>query len=394
MTSTNSPLHSTRKSFVKETFAEELDRELIISNRVGKGVGSIEKLPTIHSHTLEISLNTDMSSPIWLCDGTHSHICIGDFLPGKSPVLSDMNDDSKSPLFCFLYPKAPQEKFIVKILKESSAKNPTALLELEREKIYLLRMSHKNIVDLIAFGVSKVAEKADRPFIVLEKLNGGSLAAYLKKPRPFHSRPFGLLEFFVASCELTSAIAYLHSGIHSDIVVIHRDLKPDNIGLTSSGRIKLMDFGLCTSIPRSTGDTYANDTYELTGETGSMRYMANEVALKQQYNEKVDIYSLGLILYEMGTGVTPFQGFSKANFMNEVVGKGERPPLDIDEYGRRIKVGDQVVAMLARSWDADFRLRPRATEVLEVLTKHRANAALAQETFVGSAMNFFFSRNY
>lgn len=374
---------------------EEIDREeSTISIRTAKGEGSIEKVPLAHQHTVEISLSSDMSSPVkWLCDGTHSHIYKSDFLPGKSPLVSRTDVDLKSGFCCLQYRKAAQEQVIIKILKESSAQNPTALLELEREKSYLLRMSHKNIIDLLGFGISKETQKTNRPFIVLERLNGGSLTAFLKKPRPFHSRPFGLLEFFVASCELTSAIAYLHSGISSNIAVIHRDLKPENIGMTSSGSIKLMDFGLCTCIPRS-GGIYADDTYELTGCTGSMRYMAKEVALRQRYNEKVDIYSLGLILYEMGTGVTPFQGFSKEKFMSEVVGKDIRPPIDIDEYGRRIKVGDQVVAMFARCWDADFRKRPRATEVLDVLTAHRTNKALAQETFIGAAMNIFFSRNY
>ena len=73
-------------------------------------------------------------------------------------------------------------------------------------------------------------------------------------------------------------------------------MKPENIAFTIDDNVKLIDFGLSTCVKKRMS---LNDVYQLTGNTGSLRYMAPEVALKLPYNEKVDVYSFGIILWQM-----------------------------------------------------------------------------------------------
>ena len=102
------------------------------------------------------------------------------------------------------------------------------------------------------------------------------------------------------------------------------DLKPDNIGFSADGTLKLLDFGLCVCVKRRTTTAEA---YQMTGMTGSLRYMATEVAMCQPYSEAVDIYSFGIIAYEMYTGVAPFSGMYMSSFLESCLLKPRIDPL-------------------------------------------------------------------
>ena len=97
------------------------------------------------------------------------------------------------------------------------------------------------------------------------------------------------------------------------------------MGFTSSGILKLFDFGLCTCVRRR---RLLDEAYELTGNTGSLRYMAPEVALRKPYSEKVDVYSWAIMLWQMARDSTPFKGLTRDDFMKHVVNGNERPKLD------------------------------------------------------------------
>jgi serine/threonine protein kinase len=100
-----------------------------------------------------------------------------------------------------------------------------------------------------------------------------------------------------------------------DAVVIHRDLKPENIGFTASGELKLFDFGLATCVEARRD---SKTSYNMTGNTGSLRYMAPEVALQMPYTETVDVHSFALISWQMARRKVPFKGLSMQQFMTEV----------------------------------------------------------------------------
>lgn len=89
----------------------------------------------------------------------------------------------------------------------------------------------------------------------------------------------------------------------------------------------------------------------MTGYTGSLRYMAPEVALRQPYTEKVDVYSFGIMVWQMARDRVPFKGYAKDNFMKQVVVNGERPKLDSSWP-------PSFTDLLTRCWCKDPKVRP------------------------------------
>jgi serine/threonine protein kinase len=330
-------------------------------------IDSSREVPDVSCNKIE----ENFSSLKELCEGSHSNIFKVDF-----PARKD-SQTSKDIV-----------KGIVKQMKKTSVGNKIAACEFEREKQFLTKLVHPNIVILYSFGVAKAL---NCPFLVLERLDGGTLSSFMSSHRPFNCRPFGYMELLKAAIDFCSALKYLHHELPNQVCIIHRDLKPDNLAFTSTGTLKIIDFGLCVSIKKTDN---LNDIYELTGSTGSLRYMAHEVALNAHYNEKVDIYSFGVILYEMVTGVTPFKGFGKAKFISEVIEKHYRPPTDFDDYLRKIKVSKEIINIIESSWNYDYKLRPTANTIFEILSEELEKHKKLGSTFWGRINTCFFSRNY
>lgn len=118
--------------------------------------------------------------------------------------------------------------------------------------------------------------------------------------------------------------------------------------------------------------------YFLAGCTGSLRYMAPEVALKEPYNQSVDLYGFGLIMYEIITGLVPFNLYTKEMFYQKIVHGRERPGLEYDCFGRAIKAQKTVTELIGRCWSASIADRPSAEEALAVLTEVENNARRAE----------------
>jgi len=158
--------------------------------------------------------------------------------------------------------------------------------------------------------------------------------------------------------DLSTALEYLHSQ-----KVMYRDLKPDNIGFDVRGDVKIFDFGLAREI---SGSPMTDGTYKMSGKTGSLRYMAPEVALEKPYNETVDVYSLAILAWEIFDMSTPFKGYSVAMHNELVIGKGGRPKLNL-------KWGERLCGWLTKAWSAKISDRPD-TATCKSLLRDEINA--------------------
>jgi len=142
--------------------------------------------------------------------------------------------------------------------------------------------------------------------------------------------------------------------------IIYRDLKPDNVGFTELHQTKLFDFGLAIDVSERERDSQG--LYQLTGETGSMRYMAPEVALHLMYDQSVDVYSFGVLLWHFAALKVPFAASAYRKQHTQYISQGNRPPLDSSwPY--------ILCDIIENSWSTQSSRRPNFTDIISILNE-------------------------
>jgi len=176
------------------------------------------------------------------------------------------------------------------------------------------------------------------------------------------------MERFTVARDIASALEYLHG---QDIV--YRDLKPDNVGFDSDGVLKMFDFGLAKRVTNA--DKTDDELYNLTGNTGSLRYMAPEVAKNMPYSLSVDAYSFGVLFWQLCSLSVPYSGYSCKMHANLVVREGYRPTCDLSwpESWREL---------MKQCWSADHMSRPSFEHILEVMNAELKNWTEEGEDFM------------
>uniref|UniRef100_A0A8B9R7Z9 Serine/threonine-protein kinase Sgk1 n=1 Tax=Astyanax mexicanus TaxID=7994 RepID=A0A8B9R7Z9_ASTMX len=174
--------------------------------------------------------------------------------------------------------------YAIKVLQKKVILNRREQKHIMAERNVLL----KNVKHPFLVGLHYSFQTTDKLYFVLDFVNGGELFFHLQKERTF---PESRAKFYIA--EMASALGYLHS-----LNIVYRDLKPENILLDFQGHIVLTDFGLCKE-----GISQADTT---TTFCGTPEYLAPEVLRKQPYDNTVDWWCLGSVLYEMLYGLPPF----------------------------------------------------------------------------------------
>ncbi len=176
----------------------------------------------------------------------------------------------------------------IKILRPEFTKDGPFLESFKRESQAAAGLQHPNIV-----SVYDVGKEGDINFIVMELIDGRPLSDIIREEAPMN---------YKRAIEITRQVASALGLAHRNNI-IHRDVKPHNIMITRDGTAKLADFGIAKAVSNST--IMANETNRVIG---SVHYFSPEQARGAYVDERSDIYSLGIVLYEMLTGQVPFDG--------------------------------------------------------------------------------------
>lgn len=174
----------------------------------------------------------------------------------------------------------------VKVLRGDLADDEKFVRRFQREALSASKLNHPNIVEMYDVG-----EDDGRYYIVMEYVQGKTLKSLVKK-----RGALTLPEVIDIMTQLTSAIMCAH-----DSYIIHRDIKPQNVMILDDGRVKIMDFGIAMALN-------SNELTQTNSVMGSVHYLPPEQANGSGSTIKSDIYSLGILMYELLVGKVPFKG--------------------------------------------------------------------------------------
>ncbi len=247
----------------------------------------------------------------------------------------------------------------IKILPDKFAADATRLARFEREAKILASLSHPGIASIYSLH-----EAEGLRFLAMEFVEGEVLTRRI----PEGGVPFD--ELLAIALALSDAVALAHKR-----GITHRDLKPDNVMITTAGRVKVLDFGLAKLVDRPglKGDTQAATATLVTGEgkiLGSMAYMSPEQVEGKAVDPCSDVFSLGIVLYEMATGKRPFRGSTPISTLSAIL--RDAPPSVSSVRG---SLPAKLDAIISRCLEKDPRRRFRdAGELRDELRKLRHDA--------------------
>jgi serine/threonine protein kinase len=261
----------------------------------------------------------------------------------------------------------------LKILPASVAADVDRRERFVREARAIAALNHPNIVT-----VHSVEESGDTHFLTMELVEGRTLAEVI----PAKGLP--LEQLLKIAIPLADAVSAAHER-----GITHRDLKPANVMVTPDGRVKVLDFGLAKlrdepAAPEPKGSVTKLEAQPLTGEgriVGTVTYMSPEQAEGKAIDHRSDIFSLGVVLYEMATGERPFKGDSSASTLSAILRDTPKPITDIHPNLPR-DLGKIVRRMLTKDPEHRFQSAKDLRNELEELKQDVDSGELNRPTSI------------
>ncbi|MFZ0859041.1 MAG: protein kinase [Candidatus Sulfotelmatobacter sp.] len=202
----------------------------------------------------------------------------------------------------------------LKFIPENLAGDPKSLERFTREARAASQLNHPNICT-----IHGIEDNNGHPFIVMEKLEGESLKQHIG------GQPMKLEEVLDVGVQVADALVASHTK-----GIVHRDIKPANIFLTPTGPVKVLDFGLAKLV-HNTGSEDADQSLTAVGIIpGTAVYMSPEQARSETVDARSDLFSFGVVLYEMATGKKPFLGNNSLLTLDAVLHQKPTPPHDLN----------------------------------------------------------------
>lgn len=287
---------------------------------------------------------------------SHDHDLVGERLFGDYLLTKKLGEGGMGAVY-LAENKAIDQKIAVKVLHPSSAGSDEILQRFNREANTIARLTHPNTIRVFIFG--KTPESMI--YMAMEYVSGISLREEMYQRGPFdEQRAIAIMR------QVLHALAEAH-----EMGIIHRDLKPDNIMLTHfrgvDDYVKVLDFGIA-KMTGPDGDnqrklTQAGVVY------GTPEYLSPEQARGRDIDHRVDLYAMGIILYEMITGVVPFTGDTALKILSGHVYQPPPDPMTISDVRVAKPMRDIIMRAIQKKPEDRFQ---NGMEFLEALEKRES----------------------